>query len=245
MSKEDIKLLIKQEYENGTSIRILAEKYNQKVGTIKSWISRGKWIKTKQNIATSKKKNATTKRNQLQEVANDKEIQIKKDILKGKSKKEIMSEYDISERTYQRKAKSIRQARLEKTERYLDMIAEKVYPDLEAVLENTEKAKRNLVVRSIKEVGNEETNIKKIQEYNKAFNFIKQMANDIMRTGKILTPYELLEIDKQLNEEELQQQKLDIERLKNEDEVMKDTKVEFNFKTDKVKELEEKKNDKE
>ncbi|EEY34195.1 hypothetical protein HMPREF0554_0838 [Pseudoleptotrichia goodfellowii F0264] len=38
---------------------------------------------------------------------------------------------------------------------------------------------------------------------------------------------------------------MDIERLKNEDEVMKDTKVEFNFKTDKVKELEEKKNDKE
>ena len=61
----------------------------------------------------------------------------------------------------------------------------------------------------------------------------------------MLTSYELLEIDKQLNEEELQQQKLDIERLKNEDEVMKDTKVEFNFKTDKVKELEEKKNDKE
>ena len=216
MKSEDIKLLIKSEYENGTSIRVLSEKYNQKVGTIKSWISRGKWIKKKQNIATNKKKNATTKRNQLQEVANDKEIQIKKDILKGKSKKEIMSEYDISERTYQRKAKSIRQARLEKTERYLDMIAEKVYPDLEAVLENTEKAKRNLVVRSIKEVGNEETDIKKIQEYNKAFNSIKQMANDIMRTGRLLTPYESAEIERQLVEEEMQLQKIKIEESKNE-----------------------------
>ena len=43
----DIKELIKYEYENGTSIRALAEKYNQKVGTIKSWISREKWVKKK------------------------------------------------------------------------------------------------------------------------------------------------------------------------------------------------------
>ena len=70
-------------------------------------------------------------------------------------------------------------------------------------------------MRSIKEVGNQETDIKKIQEYNKAFNSIKQMANDIMRTGKILTPFELLEIDKQLSEEELQQQKIDVEKNKN------------------------------
>lgn len=48
MSNEDIKLLIKTEYENGTSISTLAEKYNQKVGTIKSWISRGKWIKKRE-----------------------------------------------------------------------------------------------------------------------------------------------------------------------------------------------------
>ena len=126
-----------------------------------------------------------------------------------------MSEYAISERTYQRKAKSIRQARLEKTERYLDMIAEKVYPDLESVLENTEKAKRNLIVRSIKEIGSEETDVKKIQEYNKAFNSINQMANNIIRTGKMLTPYEILEIEQQLVNEELLHQKIEIEKSKN------------------------------
>jgi putative pbsx phage terminase small subunit len=212
---EDIKPLIKDEYENGTSMSVLSKKYNTNLSSIKKWSSQENWIKKKQNKVTKNKSNRTKKSNQNNSVTLDRETQIKKDILKGKSKKEIMSEYDISERTYQRKAKSIRQARLEKTERYLDMIAEKVYPDLESVLENTEKAKRNLVVRSIKEVGNQETDIKKIQEYNKAFNSIKQMANDIMRTGKILTPFELLEIDKQLSEEELQQQKIDVEKNKN------------------------------
>ena len=216
MSKEDIKLLIKQEYENGTSMSVLSKKYNTNLSSIKKWSSQENWIKKKQNKVTKNKSNRTKKSNQNNSVTLDRETQIKKDILKGKSKKEIMSEYDISERTYQRKAKSIRQARLEKTERYLDMIAEKVYPDLESVLENTEKAKRNLVVRSIKEVGNEETDIKKIQEYNKAFNSIKQMANDIMRTGRLLTPYESAEIERQLVEEEMQLQKIKIEESKNE-----------------------------
>jgi putative pbsx phage terminase small subunit len=215
MSKEDIKLLIKQEYENGTSIRILSEKYKQKVGTIKSWISREKWIKKKENIATIKKKNATTKCNRLKKVANDRDVQIKKDIINGKDKKEIMSDYGISERTYQRKAQSVRKARLEKTERYLDEIAKKVYPDLENVLENAEKAKRNLIVRAIKEIGNETTNIKKVEEYKKAFDYIKQMSNDVARTNKILSTYELLEIDKQLADEDIQQQKIDVEKSKN------------------------------
>ena len=126
-----------------------------------------------------------------------------------------MKKYDISEVTYYRKAKSIRQARIEKTEKYLERISESVYPDLETILENTEKAKRNLIVRSIKEIGSEETDVKKIQEYNKAFNSINQMANNIIRTGKMLTPYEMLEVDQQLANEEIQQEKIEIEKSKN------------------------------
>ena len=87
---ENIKLIIKNEYENGTSIRVLSEKYNQKIGTIKSWISREKWIKKKENTATSKRKNATTKRNHLKVVANNKETQIKSDIINNLSKKEVV-----------------------------------------------------------------------------------------------------------------------------------------------------------
>ena len=89
MSNEDMKLIIKTEYENGTSISTLAEKYNQKVGTIKSWISRGKWVKKKENIATIKKKGATKKRNQSKMVANENEIKIQQDILNGMPKNEV------------------------------------------------------------------------------------------------------------------------------------------------------------
>ncbi len=143
------------------------------------------------------------------------------------SKKEVMAKNGISERTYHRKRQSIRQARIEKTEQYLERISENVYPDLEAILENTEKAKRNLIVRSIKEIGSEETDVKKIQEYNKAFNSINQMVNNIIRTGKMLTPYEILEIEQQLVNEELLQEKLDLEKKKIEGEQIKDKKVEI------------------
>ena len=228
MSNEDIKLLIKTEYENGTSIRALAEKYNQKVGTIKSWISREKWTKKKENTATSKRKNATTKRNQLKKVANEKEINIQRDILEGKSKQEIMSKYGISERTYSRKTKNARELRKERTEKYLEKIVDEVYKgDIYKILKNTEVAKANLIIKTTNKLsGKEEIDIKKIQEYEKAYQTIKKMGMDLMRTGKMLTPYELLEIDQQLSNEELQQEKIEVEKSKNKinDE---DTKIEI------------------
>ena len=212
---ENIKELIRYKYENGTSIRVLSEKYNQKVGTIKSWISREKWIKKKENTATSKRKNATTNCNQLQKAVDNKEIQIQKDILEGKSKQEIMSEYGISERTYSRKTKNARDLRKERTEKYLEKIVEEVYKgELYRILKGTETAKANLVVRAIKEINSQEMDTKKVQEYDKAYTTIKKMGNDLMRTGKMLTAYEVLEIDRQLAEEEISREKLEIEKAK-------------------------------
>lgn len=228
MSNEDIKLLIKTEYENGTSIRVLAEKYNQKVGTIKSWISREKWTKKKENTATSKRKNATTKRNQLKKVANEDEIKIQQDILNGMSKNEVMEKYGIKKSSYYKKAKNIRQIRKERTEEYLEKIVDEVYKgDIYKILKNTEVAKANLIIKTTNELSSkEETNIKKIQEYEKAYQTIKKMGMDLMRTGKMLTPYELLEIDQQLSNEELQLEKIEVEKSKNKinDE---DTKIEI------------------
>ena len=219
MSKEDIKLLIKNEYENGTSISTLAEKYNQKVGTIKSWISRGKWIKKKENSATIRKKSATKKLNQSKMVANEKEIKIQQDILNGKSKQEIMSEYDISERTYSRKTKSVRELRLSKTEKYLDSIIETVYPDLEDLLTSTEKVKRNLFIRTVKEVSNDVINFKRVDDYNKTFDIIKNMSSEIMKTGKIVNTNSLMDIEQQITNEDIQKERLEIERSKLNDKV--------------------------
>lgn len=217
MSNEDIKLLIKTEYENGTSISTLAEKYNQKVGTIKSWISRGKWIKKKENSATIRKKSATKKRNQSKMVANEKEIKIQQDILNGMTKNEVMEKYGIKKSAYYKKAKNIRQIRQERTEEYLERIVDEVYKgDIYKILKNTEVAKANLIIKTTNELSSkEETNIKKIQEYEKAYQTIKKMGMDLMRTGKMLTPYELLEIDQQLSNEELQLEKIEVEKSKN------------------------------
>lgn len=219
MADKDVKEIIRFEYENGTSISTLAEKYNQKVGTIKSWISRGKWIKKKENSATIRKKSATKKLSQSKMFANEKKIKIQQDILTGKSKQEIMSEYGISERTYSRKTKSVRELRLSKTEKYLDSIIEMVYPDLEDLLTSTEKVKRNLFIRTVKEVSNDVINFKRVDDYNKTFDIIKNMSSEIMKIGKIVNTNSLMEIEQQITNEDIQKEKLEIERSKLNDKV--------------------------
>ena len=215
MKDENIKLLIKNEYENGAGITELCKKYNQSINTVKSWRKRDGWKKKQINApltnAPPKKKIAPPR----QKGANEKEIKIQRDILEGKSKQEIMSEYGISERTYSRKTKNARQLRKERTEKYLEKIVEEVYKgELYRILKGTETAKANLVVRVTKEINSQEMDTKKVQEYDKAYTTIKKMGNDLMRTGKMLTAYEVLEIDKQLAEEALQKEKLEIEKAK-------------------------------
>ena len=161
-------------------------------------------------------------------VANENEIKIQQDILNGMSKNEVMEKYGIKKSAYYKKAKNIRQIRKERTEEYLERIVDEVYKgDIYKILKNTEVAKANLIIKTTNELSSkEETNIKKIQEYEKAYQTIKKMGMDLMRTGKMLTPYELLEIDQQLSNEELQLEKIEVEKSKNKinDE---DTKIEI------------------
>ena len=161
------------------------------------------------------------------------------------SKNEVMEKYGIKKSAYYKKAKNIRQIRQERTEEYLERIVDEVYKgDIYKILKNTEVAKANLIIKTTNELSNkEETNIKKIQEYEKAYQTIKKMGMDLMRTGKMLTPYEMLEIEQQLVNEELLQEKLDLEKKKVEGEQIKDTKVEFKFKEKEIEELEDKKNE--
>lgn len=217
MSNEDIKLLIKTEYENGTSMSVLSKKYNVKLNTIKGWSYKEKWVKKKENTTTKRGTTSKKKKQPIKSVANEKEINIQRDILEGKSKQEIMSKYGISERTYSRKTKNARELRKERTEKYLEKIVDEVYKgDIYKILKNTEVAKANLIIKTTNELSSkEETNIKKIQEYEKAYQTIKKMGMDLMRTGKMLTPYELLEIDQQLSNEELQLEKIEVEKSKN------------------------------
>ena len=229
MDKQDLRELLRKEYENGAGITELCRKYNQSINTVKSWKKRDGWKKKQINApltnAPPKKKSAP----KMKKGAIEKEIKIQQDILNGKSKQEIMSEYGISERTYSRKTKNARELRKERTEKYLEKIVDEVYKgDIYKILKNTEVAKANLIIKTTNELSSkEETNIKKIQEYEKAYQTIKKMGMDLMRTGKMLTPYEMLEIEQQLVNEELLRDKLDLEKKKIEGEQLKDTKVEI------------------
>ena len=195
--------------ENATkgTLKKLADKYGVPEGTVRRWKSEH-LRKNKTNVRNKKRTNA--------ERSNERDIQVKKDILNDVPREEVMAKNGISERTYSRKEKSIRQLRLEKTEKQLDEIIEKVYTDMSDMLKNIEISKRNLVIRMAKEISKDETlDAKRLQIIDKAYITIKKMGNDLMRTGKMLTAYEVLEIDRQLAEEEMQQRKLDIEANKN------------------------------
>nr|WP_314113379.1 hypothetical protein [uncultured Leptotrichia sp.] len=223
----DIKEVIKYEYENGTSIRALAEKYNQKVGTIKSWISREKWVKKKENSATIKKKNATTKRNQLKMVANDKEVQIKSDIINNVPKEKVMEKHGIKKSAYYDKAKSIRQMRLEATEKQAQKIIDEVYYDLPDFLRNIAIAKRNTAIRIIQIINKKENSEKEVAALEKKLSLIVKTEKEIMRTGKLLTNYELLEVEAQLVNEGIQSEKVEIEKSKLNSDISEDNKIEI------------------
>ena len=233
MKNEDIKLLIKNEYENGTSIRALAEKYNQKVGTIKSWISRGKWIKKKENSATKK-------RNQSKTVANDKETQMKLEILNNVPKKEILQKFSITERTYYNKLKSIREIQIEKSKNLLTQIANKNYKDLEEQLTELEEEKRKLKEKFLK-ISLEEDEV--LRQINARLKTLREFEKEIYKGGQIIGNYRQAELEAELENENIQKKKLDLEKKKIEGEQIKDTKVEFKFKEKEIEELEDKKNE--
>lgn len=182
------------------TLKKLADKYSVPEGTVRRWKS--------EHLRKNKKRTNA-------ERSNERDIQVKKDILNDVPREEVMAKNGISERTYLRKEKSIRQLRLEKTEKQLDEIIEKVYVDMSDMLKNIEISKRNLVIRMAKEISKDETlDAKRLQIIDKAYITIKKMGNDLMRTGKMLTAYEVLEIDRQLAEEEISREKLEIEKSK-------------------------------
>ena len=59
-----------------------------------------------------------------------------------------------------------------------------------------------------------EVDYEKIAKNEKAYNAIKKMLNDVMRTNRMLTPYEILEIEQQITNEDIQKERLEIEKSK-------------------------------
>ena len=99
------------------TLKKLADKYGVPEGTVRRWKS--EYLKKNEaNVRNKKRTNS--------ERSNERDIQVKKDILNDIPKEEVMRKNEISNATYYRKSESIRQLRLEKTEEQMLEIAKNI-----------------------------------------------------------------------------------------------------------------------
>ena len=209
---ENIKLIIKNEYENGTSMSVLSKKYNIGLSRIKKWRSEGKWVKKKQNKVTKNESNRTKKSNQKQMVTLSKETQIKSDIINNLSKKEVIEKNDISESTYYRNKKSVRAIQIEQSEKILRFIAEEKYSDakerLIKISEQKEELEKKLLDLSIDEK-------EKMQLIMTRLSLLREFEKEIKNGARVINDYRRADLEQQLENENLIREKIDLERNKN------------------------------
>ena len=208
MKDENIKLLIRNEFENGAGVTKLSKKYKISANTINSWKKREKWQKKvapKGNAPNSKKctKNKTG--------ANDKETQIKSDIINDISKEEILEKHGIKKSTYYNKAKSVRAIQIEKSQTVLSKIADENYNDLKEQLLELENEKRKLKEKFL-EIGLEDDET--LKRINTRLKVLKEFEKEIYKGGQIVGSYRQAELEMELENENIQKEKLEIEKSK-------------------------------
>lgn len=221
MKDENIKLLIKNEFENGAGVTVLSKKYKVSANTINSWKKREKWRKKvapKGNAPNSKKctKNKTG--------ANNKETQIKSDIINDIPRDEIMAKNGISKRTYYRKRQSIREIQIEKSKTVLTEIANENYKDLKEQLLKLETEKRKLKEKFL-EIGLEDDET--LKRINTRLKVLKEFEKEIYKGGQIVGSYRQAELEMELENENIQKEKLEIEKSKLNTDVNEDNKIEI------------------
>ena len=221
MKDENIKLLIKNEFENGAGVTVLSKKYKVSANTINSWKKREKWRKKvapKGNAPNSKKctKNKTG--------ANDKETQIKSDILNNVPKEKILQKFSVTERTYYNKVKSVREIQIQKSQSVLTKIADENYKDLKEQLLELENEKRKLKEKFL-EIGlDDDETLKRI---NTRLKVLKEFEKEIYKGGQIVGSYRQAELEMELENENIQKEKLEIEKSKLNSDIDKDNKIEI------------------
>ena len=221
MKDENIKLLIKNEFENGAGVTVLSKKYKVSVNTINSWKKREKWRKKvapKGNAPNSKKctKNKTG--------ANDKETQIKSDIIDDIPKDVIMRKNEISRATYYRKRQSVRAIQIEKSQTILTEIADENYNDLKEQLLELENEKRKLKEKFLKIGLEDDETLKRI---NTRLKVLKEFEKEIYKGGQIVGSYRQAELETELENENIQKEKLEIEKSKLNADINEDNKIEI------------------
>ena len=221
MKDENIKLLIRNEFENGAGVTELSKKYKVSANTINSWKKREKWQKKvapKGNAPNSKKctKNKTG--------ANDKETQIKSDILNNVPKEKILQKFSVTERTYYNKVKSVREIQIEKSQSILTKIADENYNDLKEQLLELENEKRKLKEKFL-EIGLEDDET--LKRINTRLKVLKEFEKEIYKGGQIVGSYRQAELEMELENENIQKEKLEIEKSKLNTDINEDNKIEI------------------
>ena len=208
MKDENIKLLIKNEFENGAGVTELSKKYKISANTINSWKKREKWQKK-----AAPKGNAPNfkKRTKNKTGANDKEIQIKSDIINDISKEEILEKHGIKKSTYYNKVKGVREIQIEKSQSILTKIADENYNDLKEQLLELENEKRKLKEKFL-EIGLEDDET--LKRINTRLKVLKEFEKEIYKGGQIVGSYRQAELEMELENENIQKEKLEIEKSK-------------------------------
>ena len=217
MADKDVKEIIRLEYENGKTMQFLADKYGVKIGRIKTWSFTQKWIKKKPNEKTKpkkKSKNQKVKPNQENEKSNNIEIEIKKDILNEMPRQEVMDKYGIKKSAYYVKKKSISELILERSEMYLRKASEFAYPDAQELLQKIKIKKRNILLGGLQSISLDTLNKSEQETLSKALANITKIENEIMKDLGIVSIYKQIETDAQINDIDIQKEKLEIEKVK-------------------------------
>ena len=208
MSRENIKELIKLEYENGATMVFLSNKYNVSVGTIKTWSFTQKWIKKKPNIKTKTNK----KPNQQNQKINNKDIEIKKDILNDVPREEVMEKHGIKKSAYYVKEKSIRELVKNRNTTLLENVSNKLIANKQEKLEEIKETKLNLIASINEAIAKRE--IQAVKSLNELLALIIKAEKELYKELRLKVTYEEAEFEKQLAEEETQRNRLEIEKLK-------------------------------
>ena len=216
MKDENIKLLIKNEYENGTSMSVLAKKYKIKLNTIKTWSAKEKWVKKKRNTTTKKGTTENSKKQPKKTVVIDKETQIKSDIINNTTKEEITEKHGIKKTKYYDIKKSVRQIQIEQSEKVLNEIATKKYNNAVERLKRIIEEKEKLETRILETTDKEEMSMIK-----QKLELLKEFEKDIKVNARVISDYRQAELEEQLvnnelsrNALEIQKERLEIEKAK-------------------------------
>lgn len=184
------------------SLKKLADKYNINDNTVRRW----KAEHLKKNI-TNVRKEQTNKR-----TAKSRDIQIKKDILNDLPLKEIMARNDVSERTVQRKGQSIRELIKNRNTMLLENVSNKLIANKQEKLEEIKETKLNLIASINEAIAKRE--IQAVKSLNELLALIIKAEKELYKELRLKVTYEEAEFEKQLAEEEMQRNRLEIEKSK-------------------------------